>query len=194
MPLESLNKLVAAMRKLPSVGTKTATRYAYGVIEMTDDEAKNLAEAILEAKSGVRLCSKCGNYCEGDVCDICATRLPTTICVVGAPRDIIAFEKMGGYDGVYHVLHGTIDFQRGRGADDIRIKELVDRLDGSVKEVIIATNADVSGELTASYIAKLLKPLGVKVTRLAYGISIGSEIEFADEMTLQRALADRRTV
>lgn len=191
--MEAFNRLVAAFRKLPSVGAKTAMRYAYKVVEMDEAEADEFAQAILEAKEKIHFCTECGNYTDEPTCKICRTRNKEVICVVSYPKDILAFEKMGGFDGVYHVLHGVIDFQKGSGADDIRIKELIQRLNG-VKEVILATNADVCGELTASYIAKLLKPLGVKVTRLAYGISIGSEIEYADELTLQRALDDRREI
>lgn len=191
MQPESMNRLIAAFRKLPGVGAKTAMRYAYRLIEMDEAQVEDFADAVMTAKREIRLCERCGNYSEQPVCELCLSRDGGVICVVTDPKDILAFEKMGGFAGMYHVLHGTIDFQKGRSAEDIRLKELVDRLDG-VSEVIIATNADVSGELTASYIAKLIKPLGIKVTRLAYGISIGSEIEFADELTLQRALSDRR--
>lgn len=193
MQNDVMSRLIAAFRKLPGVGGKTAMRYAYKIIEMDESEAQNFADAVCEAKRSIRLCKICGNYSEDEICRFCSGRDGSVICVVGDPKDILAFEKMGGYNGVYHVLHGTIDFQKGRGADDIRLKELLARLDGA-EEIIIATNADVSGELTAAYIAKLLKPFGVRVTRLAYGISVGSEIEFADELTLQRALADRKEI
>lgn len=191
MQSEAMSRLVAAFRSLPGVGAKTALRYAYSIIEMDEDKSDNFIAAIKEAKEKIRLCSVCGNYCENDVCNICVSRDKSVICVVGEPKDIMAFEKMGEFRGAYHVLHGTLDFQKGIGVDDIRIKELAARLTG-VKEVIIATNPDVSGELTASYIAGLIKPLGIKVSRLAYGISVGSEIEYADEMTLLRALQDRK--
>ncbi|MDD4315644.1 MAG: recombination mediator RecR [Clostridia bacterium] len=188
---EAMSRLVAAFRKLPGVGAKTAQRYAYSMLEMDGESTANFIQAIKEAKERIVLCSVCGNYCENGICKICSTRDKTTICVVGEPKDINAFEKMGGFEGVYHVLHGTLDFQKGIGVEDIRIKELASRLAG-VKEVIIATNPDVSGELTASYLAGMIKPLGIKVSRLAYGISVGSEIEYADELTLQRALQDRK--
>ena len=156
-------------------------------------KAEKVQDAIQEAKENIRFCSECGNYTDKEVCERCLTADKTVICVVEEPRDIQAFEKMGTYNGLYHVLHGALDFQKGVGAEQIRIKELLSRLDG-VKEVILATNPDVSGEMTATYLAQLLKPLGIKVTRLASGIPMGSEIEYADEMTLSRALADRKEI
>ncbi|MGN1042538.1 MAG: recombination mediator RecR [Christensenellales bacterium] len=191
MESESLSILIAKFRSLPGVGIKTATRYAYSVIEKDASYAKEFAEALIEAKNKIHFCKECGNYTDSEICEICASRDKSTICVVAEPKDIAPFEKMGDYDGVYHVLHGVIDFQKGISAEDIRIKELISRLDG-VKEVIIATNPDIGGELTATYIANLIKPLGITVSRLAYGISVGSEIEYADELTLQRALKDRK--
>ncbi|NLL56431.1 MAG: recombination protein RecR [Clostridiales bacterium] len=191
MQIPSLSRLIAKFKSLPGVGIKTATRYAYNIIEGSKENAQEFASAILDAVNSIHFCSVCGNFTDIDVCSICQERDKTTICVVSDPKDINAFEKMGEYKGVYHCLHGTIDFQKGRGVDDIRIKELMSRLTG-VKEVIIATNADISGELTASYLANQIKPLGIKVSRLAYGISLGSEIEYADELTLQRALQDRK--
>ena len=188
---ESLTRLVACFRRLPGVGTKTAVRYAYSVIENDEEFANEFSSAILDAKKNIHFCAECGNYTEDEVCEFCRTRNKKVICVVAQPKDIAPFEKTGSFDGVYHVLHGTIDFRNGIGVDDIRIKELLARLVG-VEEVIIATNPDVSGELTASYLAGQIKPLGIKVTRLAYGISVGSEIEYADEITLQRALSDRK--
>jgi recombination protein RecR len=189
-----MNRLVACFRKLPGVGTKTALRYAYKVIDGSEEDAQNFAASILDAKKTIKFCSVCGNYTEKDVCDICSARNQKIICVVAQPKDIEPFEKMGTYDGVYHVLHGVLDFQNGIDADKIRIRELLARLNGGVQEVIIATNPDVCGELTSTYLANLIKPLGIKVTRLAYGISVGSEIEYADEVTLQRALSDRKTL
>lgn len=191
MESESLSRLIARFRTLPGVGIKTATRYAYSVIEKDPSFAEGFAEDLVNAKKNVKFCKLCGNYTENDVCEICETRDQSVICVVAEPKDIAPFEKMGGYTGVYHVLHGVIDFQKGVGVDDIRLKELVTRLPG-VKEVIVATNPDIGGELTATYIANMIKPLGVQVSRLAYGISVGSEIEYADELTLQRALKDRK--
>lgn len=193
MQPEALQRLIAEFRKLPAVGLKTATRYAFAVIDMSEGEADDFATAIRQAKEEIHFCSLCGNYTDQEVCEHCQTADKSVICVVEEPRDIQAFEKLGTYNGLYHVLHGALDFQKGIGADRIRIKELLSRLDG-VKEVIIATNPDVSGEMTATYLAQLLKPLGVTVTRLAHGIPMGSEIEYADEMTLGKALADRKTM
>ena len=191
MESESMARLIAQFRTLPGVGLKTATRYAYSVIEKDEKYAKDFADILVEAKEKIHFCKECGNYTDADICDICATRDKSVICVVAEPKDIAPFEKMGDYNGVYHVLHGVIDFQKGVGVDDIRLKELIARLAG-VKEVIVATNPDIGGELTATYIANQIKPLGIKVSRLAYGLSVGSEIEYADELTLQRALKDRK--
>ena len=193
MQPEALSKLIASFRKLPTVGLKTATRYAYHLIDMKDEEVAEFIEAIQEAKETIHFCEECGNYTDQEVCERCNNADKSIICVVEQPRDIQAFEKMGTYNGLYHVLHGALDFQKGIGAEQIRIKELLARLDG-VQEVILATNPDVSGEMTATYLAQLLKPLGVKVTRLASGIPMGSEIEYADEMTLSRALNDRKEI
>lgn len=188
-----MSLLIAKFRTLPGVGLKTATRYAYSVIQKDETYAEDFAAAIVDAKKKIHFCRVCGNYTDADICDVCATGDKSIICVVAEPKDIAPFEKMGDYKGVFHVLHGVIDFQKGMGVDDIRIKELMARLSG-VKEVILATNPDIGGELTASYIANLIKPLGIKVSRLAYGISVGSEIEYADELTLQRALKDRKSL
>ena len=190
--IQPIARLINEFTKLPGVGTKTAQRFAYKVINMSDEEAKSFAESILEAKQKVRYCSVCGNFSENDVCDICRERASDTICVVKEPKDVIALEKAHEFHGVYHVLHGTLNPLEGIGPDDIRIKELLKRLDGSVKEVIMATNPDVEGEATAMYIATLIKPLGVKVTRLAHGIAVGTDLEYADVSSLSRALIDRR--
>lgn len=190
---ESIVKLINKFMRLGGVGLKTAQRYAYRIVEMTDEEAAEFAEAICDVKKNVRYCSECGNFSETDVCEICSRRDKTVICVVANPKDVLAIEKSGAFTGVYHVLHGTISPLEGRTADDIRIKELLSRLDG-VEEVIVATNPDVEGEATAMYIARLLKPLGVKVTRPAQGISMGSDIEYADEVTLSRAIETRTTL
>lgn len=191
MEIESLNRLIAKFRSLPGVGLKTATRYAYSIIERDKKDAADFADALIDASNNIHFCPVCGNFTDKEICDICESRNKEIICVVAEPKDILALEKMGTYNGVYHCLHGTIDFQKGIGAEDIKIKELLMRLTG-VKEVILATNPDISGELTATYLANQIKPLGIKVTRLAYGISVGSEIEYADELTLERALKDRR--
>lgn len=193
MESESMANLVAKFRALPGVGLKTATRYAYSVIEKDEEFAKEFARSLVDAKQKIHFCKECGNYTDAEICDICAARDKSVICVVAEVKDIAPFEKMGDYGGVYHVLHGVIDFQKGVGVDDIRIKELLSRLPG-VKEVIVATNPDIGGELTATYLANQIKPLGITVSRLAYGISVGSEIEYADELTLQRALKDRKTL
>ena len=191
--IDSLNNLVAQFTKLPGVGQKTAQRYAYSIINMPKEEAKNFSDAIMEVKEKVHFCSVCGNYTDEDVCDICKTRDNSIICVVKDPKDIDAFEKIKDYKGVYHVLHGTLSPLSGIGPNDIRIKELLARL-GNVKEVIMATNPDVEGEATAMYIARLIKPMGIKVTRIASGVSMGSDIEYTDEVTLSRALQDRKDI
>ncbi len=189
--IEPIQKLIAEFTKLPGVGLKTATRYAYSIINMSLEDVQNFADTIMDVKENVRYCKVCGNYTDKEVCEICENRDKSIICVVKEPKDVIAFEKLKDYKGVYHILHGTLNPLMGIGANDIRIKELLSRLDG-VSEVIMATNSDVEGEATAMYIARLVKPLGIKVTRLAHGIPIGSDIEYADETTLSRALIDRR--
>ncbi|MGN0796817.1 MAG: recombination mediator RecR [Christensenellales bacterium] len=189
--IEALARLVAQFTKLPGVGQKTAQRYAYKIINMSEEEVEAFAQAIVESKQKVHYCPICGGYTDKDVCDICATRDKRVICVVKEPKDVAAFEKVKDFKGVYHVLHGTINPLLGVGVDDIRIKELLQRLDG-VEEVIMATNPDVDGEATAVYIARLIKPMGIKVSRIASGISMGSDIEYADEVTLSRALQDRK--
>ncbi|MBO4989004.1 MAG: recombination protein RecR [Clostridia bacterium] len=189
--IEPIGRLINEFSKLPGVGKKTAQRYAYRIVRMPEDEASAFAEAILNAKKKVRYCKICGNYSVADVCDVCATRDKSVICVVKEPKDVVAFEKLHEFKGVYHVLHGVLSPMEGIGPNDIRIKELLARLDG-VKEVIMATNPDVEGQATAMYIAKLIKPLEIKVTRLANGVPIGSELEYADEVTLSRALSERK--
>ena len=188
--IEPIAKLIAELGKLPSVGEKTAARYAYALMEAPSEDVDALVYAIKDVREKVHFCKVCGNFTENEVCDICATRKPTTICVVKEPRDITALEKVKGYDGVYHVLHGVISPLDRVGPENIRIKELLARLDG-VQEVILATNPDVEGEATAMYIARLIKPLGIKVTRIARGLPEGSVIEYADEGTLSRALSSR---
>lgn len=193
MQIEALARLIANFRRLPAVGQKTAARYAYGILDMSDDEVAEFVDAVTNAKQTIRFCKECGNYTDREVCEHCQTADKSVICVVKEPRDILAFEKMGGYHGLYHVLGGTLDFQKGVTGDSLRIKELLTRLDG-VKEVIIALDADIGGEMTAVYLSQLLKPLNITVTRLAHGIPMGSEIEYTDEMTLSRALTDRKTL
>ncbi len=193
--IEPIGKLINEFSKLPGVGKKTAQRYAYKIIGMSEGEARAFAESIINCKRKVRYCSVCGNFTEDEVCDICKRREKTSICVVKEPKDVIAMEKLHEFKGVYHVLHGVISPMDGIGPNDIRIKELLARVSGGeVDEVIMATNPDVEGEATAMYIAKLLKPLGVTVTRLAHGIPIGSELEYTDEVTLSRALSERKQI
>ena len=191
--IEPIARLIGAFQKLPGVGQKTAQRYALKVVNMSDAEVKEFAECLVNVKNKVKYCSVCGNFTESDPCDICKTRNGKTICVVKDPKDVLSIERIRDFDGVYHVLHGVLNPMEGVGPNDIRIKELVQRVGANdVQEVIVATNPDVEGEATAMYIAKLLKPLGVKVTRIAQGISIGSDLEYADEVTLSRAIEDRR--
>ena len=190
--IESIGKLVNEFSKLPGVGKKTAQRYAYKVIDMSESEAREFADAILGVKRKVRYCSVCGNFTEDEVCGICRVRNGSVICVVKEPKDVAAIEKLHEFKGVYHVLHGTIDPMAGVGPNDIRIRELLARIqETDVQEVIVATNPDVSGDATAMYLAKLIKPLGITVTRLAHGIPVGSEIEYTDDVTLTRAFVER---
>ena len=180
---------------LPGVGYKTAQRYTYQILNCDDDSAKNLANLILETKQKVKLCASCGDFTTEEICHICKNRKSKIICVVKEPKDINCIEKVKNFDCVYHVLHGCISPLDNKGPDDIRIKELLLRLNNDdYSEVIVATNPDVQGEATAMYIAKLLKPLGVRVTRLAQGISMGSELEYADEITLSKAIEARREI
>ena len=190
---EPIERLIEYFRTLPSVGYKTAQRYAYSIIEGEKDRAQNFAKAIIDVKEKIGLCKECGNYTDKDVCEICQKRDKQVICVVKEPKDIISMEKVKSFNGVYHVLFGTLSPLDGRGPNDIKLKELLKRVqENDVKEVIMATDPDVEGDATALYVAKLLKPLGVKVTRLAQGIAMGSDIEYADEITLSRAFESRR--
>ena len=192
--IEPIGKLVNEFSKLPGVGKKTAQRYAYKVIDMSEADARAFADANIGVKRKVRYSKICGNFTEEEECGICRTRDKSVICVVKEPKDVLAIEKLREFKGVYHVLHGVIDPLSGVGPNDIRIREMLARVNGEVKEVIIATNPDVSGDATAMYIAKLLKPLDITVTRLAHGIPIGSEIEYTDDVTLARAFAERNTL
>ena len=185
--VKPLSKLIAELTKLPGVGEKTAARYAYSILNYSDEDVSALVSAIEDVKKNVHFCKVCGNFTENEVCDICQTRDKSIICVVKEPKDVLAFEKIKGYKGVYHILHGVILPMDHVGPNDIRIKELLSRLDG-VQEVILATNPDVEGEATAMYIASLIKPLGIKCTRIARGLPEGSVIEYADENTLSQAL------
>ena len=193
--IEPIGRLINEFSKLPGVGKKSAQRYAYKIINMTESEAQEFAAAILNVKKKVKYCKVCGNFTENDECDICKERDGRVICVVKEPKDVIALEKLHEYKGVYHVLHGVINPMEGVGPNDIRIRELLARLnEGNVEEVILATNPDVEGDATAMYIAKLIKPLGVKVTRLSRGIPVGSEIESTEDVTLSRAFVERKEI
>ena len=195
MSIEPINTLCAQLAKLPGVGSKSAQRLAYFILDMPASSAKELAEAIIRAKDTVRYCPICGNYTDVETCAICTDekRSDDVICVVEDPKEVFAMEKLREYRGRYHVLHGAISPTDGIGPGDIRIKELIERVDkGSVHEVILATNPDVKGEATASYIARILKPKGVRVTRIAHGVPIGGNLEYVDEMTLLKAVEGRR--
>ncbi len=191
----SLERLIEAFARLPGVGSKSAQRMAFYILSLDPAEAKSFADAIMAAKGEVVRCSVCQNLTDGEVCPICTDhrRDQSVICVVSDPKDLIAMERSREYNGVYHVLHGVISPMNHIGPDDIAVKELLERISsGSVSEVIMATNPDTEGEATAMYISRLVKPLGVKVTRIAYGIPVGSNLEFADDATLFRALEGRR--
>lgn len=189
-----LDRLVEKFESLPGIGHKSAQRLAYTVLDMSREEAQDFAAAIVEAHEKIHTCKVCCNLTDGDLCPVCrsATRDKSTICVVEEPKDVFALERAGDYNGQYHVLHGAISPLSGVGPDQLKIKELLARMDGTVGEVIMATNPTVEGEATAMYLSRLLKPLGIKVTRLAYGIPVGGDLEYADEVTLQRAMEGRQ--
>jgi len=190
-----LEKLVEQFARLPGIGGKSAQRLAFHVLSLSQEEAQAFASAILEAKSSVTCCPVCQNLTAGGLCPICSSprRSQDTICVVADPRDVAAMERSREYQGSYHVLHGVISPMNHVGPDDLEIRSLLDRVaQGDVKEVIMATNPDTEGEATAMYLARLLRPFDVKVTRLAYGIPVGGHLEFADDATLMRALEGRR--
>ena len=192
----SLNKLINELGKLPGIGGKTAQRLAFHVLSLTDRAAEALAESIVEAKRSLHYCSVCGNLTDKDVCGICSdgSRDRSVICVVETPQDVMAMERIREYKGTYHVLHGAISPAEGIGPADINLKSLIERLQSSdeVKEVIIATNPNIEGEATAMYISRLIKPAGIKVTRIAHGIPVGGDLEYADEVTLLKAIEGRR--
>lgn len=190
--LETIEKLIANFQKLGGVGYKTAQRYAYKIIDMEIDDVNDFAKTILDVKNNVKYCAKCGNFTEEEICNICKNRKSSIICVVAEPKDVIAFEKVKEQDLMYHVLHGCISPLENKSPDDLNIKSLLKRVQqDDIKEVLIATNPTIEGEATAMYIAKILKPLGVKCTRLAQGISMGSDIEYADQLTLEVAINSR---
>ena len=195
MSIEAINALTMQLARLPGIGAKSAQRLAYHILDMPEGNARELAAAITRSRDTVRYCPICGNYTDVEPCAICAdaARKSDVLCVVRDARDVFAMEKLREFRGKYHVLHGTISPMDGIGPDDIRIKELLQRVEQEgVNEVILATNPDVEGEATASYIARLLKPKGVRVTRIAHGIPIGGNLEYVDEMTLLKAVEGRR--
>lgn len=193
----ALEKLVEQFARLPGIGGKSAQRLAFHVLSLSDEDAKEFADAILEAKRTVTCCPVCRNLTDGGVCSICASnkRDASIICVVADPRDVVAIERSREFGGRYHVLHGVISPMNHVGPDDLEIKSLIERVSkGGIEEVIMATNPDTEGEATAMYVARLLRPFGVRVTRLAYGIPVGGHLEFADDATLMRALEGRRDI
>ncbi len=190
----SIEKLIESFEKLPSIGHKTAQRLAFYMLDITNEEAEEFTNSILNAKKNLHFCSKCFNISDTDPCNICSNpkRDESTICVVEDVRDVIAMERTHEYNGVYHVLHGSISPMNGVGPDDIKIKELLTRvMNGNVNEIILATNPRVEGEATSMYISKLLKPMGIKTTRIARGIPVGGDLEYTDEITLTKALEGR---
>lgn len=190
----ALERLIEQFQKIPSIGRKTAQRMAFHVLDLTDEQAKEFADAIIDAHTKIHHCALCHNLTENELCPVCASpnRDKTTVCVMEEPRDVLALEKTREFNGVYHVLHGVISPMNNVGPDQLTIKSLVERAaSGDIKEVIMATNPTIEGDTTAMYISKLIKPFGVKVTRLAYGIPVGADIEYADDVTLMRALSGR---
>lgn len=197
MAVASLEKLTVQFSRLPGIGRKSAGRLAYHILGLPEEEAKELADAILEARRKVHPCPECGTYTELPICELCTDpmRNDSVVCVVSDPKDVTAMERTREYHGRYHVLFGTLSPMEGIGPKDIRIDPLLDKCkSGKVKEVILATNPDVEGEATASYIARLLKPLGVTTTRIAHGIPIGGNLEYTDEVTLAKAIEGRRNL
>ena len=188
-----ITRLIEELSKLPGIGQKSAQRLAFHIINMPKDQANGLASAIIDARENIRYCSQCYNLTDSELCPICRDekRSTKTIMVVETPRDLAAYEKTGRFEGVYHVLHGAISPMLGIGPNDIRLKELMLRLQGDVDEVIVATNSSLEGETTAMYISKLIKPTGIKVSRIASGVPVGGDLEYIDEVTLLRALEGR---
>lgn len=193
--LEPIARMVSQLARLPGIGQKTAQRLAYHIISLPQEDVKELAASLWQGRQAIRYCAACGNYTDGELCHICQNprRHNGQICVVRDPRDVAAMERMRDYQGTYHVLHGTLSPMDGIGPEDIRIKELLGRLTSEdVQEIILATNPDIEGEATAAYLARLLKPMGLKVTRIAHGVPVGSDLEYADEVTLAKAMEGRR--
>ncbi|MGX7199339.1 recombination mediator RecR [Enterococcus nangangensis] len=194
---QPIAKLIESFTKLPGIGQKTATRLAFTVVDMKEEAVNEFAKALIAVKRDLTFCSVCGNITQEDPCEICQdkTRDRSTILVVEEPKDVMALEKMREYHGLYHVLHGVLSPMEGTGPDDINLTSLITRLhDETVQEVIIATNATTEGEATAIYLSRLIKPAGIKVTRLAHGLAVGSDIEYADEITLLKAVEGRREI
>lgn len=190
-----LDKLVNSFSKLPGVGKKTAMRYAYSILNMSKEDVSDFSTNLILAKNNIKFCQECGNWTDTDICPICSTRNHKIICVVKEPKDVVTIEKTQSFNGTYHVLHGTISPQKNIGPNDIKIMELLKRIAvHHTEEIIMATNPDVEGEATSMYIASIVKPLGIKVTRLAQGISFGSDIEYQDELTLSKALEERKEI
>lgn len=192
----AIEKLIEEFAKLPSIGKKSAQRLTLHILNLPKDEVEEFANALVKARGTIKYCSVCGNFTDTDPCAICSNpnREKDIICVVEQPKDIMTMEKVKEFNGLYHVLHGTLSPMQGRGPQDIRIRELVARMSGDVKEVIVATNPTIEGEATAMYISKILKPLDVKVTRIAAGIPVGGDLEYADEVTLSKALEGRTVI
>ncbi|MBR6778683.1 MAG: recombination protein RecR [Clostridia bacterium] len=192
--IDAMERLVNEFSKLPSVGKKSAQRFAYHVLTMNESDVRDFADALVAAKERIHTCKVCANFTDKEVCDICAkAKKEPIICVVKEPKDVTALEKAHEFNGTYHVLHGVINPLEGKGPNDINIRSLLTRVsEENISEVIVATNPDVEGEATAMYIANILKPLGIKVTRIAQGIAMGSELEYTDAVTLSKALSSRR--
>jgi len=193
--IEPIQRMVSELARLPGIGQKTAQRLAYHIVGLPLEDVHALAAALWQGRKAIRYCDRCGNFASGEKCAVCENeeRANGQICVVRDPRDVAAMERMHDYHGLYHVLHGTLSPMDGVGPDDIRIKELIARLGSEqVDEVILATNPDIEGEATATYIARLLKPMGVRCTRIAHGVPVGSDLEYADEVTLSKAMEGRR--
>ena len=192
----AIEKLIEEFAKLPSIGQKTAQRLTLHILNLPDNEVREFANALVKARGTIKYCSVCGNFTDSDPCPLCSNpnRDKGTICVVEQPKDIMTMEKVKEYNGVYHVLHGNISPMQGRGPQDIKIRELVARMNQDIKEVILATNPNIEGEATAMYISKVLKPLDIKVTRIAAGIPVGGDLDYADEVTLSKALEGRKEI
>ena len=193
--IEPIQRMVSELARLPGIGQKTAQRLAYHIVGLPLEEVHALAAALWQGRKAIRYCERCGNFSAAELCSVCAEerRHNGQICVVRDPRDVAAMERMHDYHGLYHVLHGTLSPMDGVGPNDIRIKELITRIGSEeVEEVILATNPDIEGEATATYIARILKPMGVRCTRIAHGVPVGSDLEYADEVTLSKAMEGRR--